>query len=42
VTLLPGVTIGKRAIVAAGSVVTKSVAPGDIVGGIPAKSLLKK
>jgi acetyltransferase-like isoleucine patch superfamily enzyme len=42
VTLLPGVTIGKRAIVAAGSVVTKNVAPGDIVGGIPAKSLLKK
>ena len=42
VTLLPGVTIGKRAVVAAGSVVTKDVAPGDIVGGIPAKSLLKK
>ncbi|MEI7499048.1 MAG: DapH/DapD/GlmU-related protein [Bacteroidota bacterium] len=42
VTLLPGVTIGHRAIVAAGSVVTKSVAAGDIVGGIPAKSLLTK
>jgi len=42
VTLLPGVTIGKRAIVAAGSVVTKSVEAGDIVGGIPAKSLVKK
>jgi acetyltransferase-like isoleucine patch superfamily enzyme len=42
VTLLPGVTIGKRAIVAAGSVVTKDVAPGDVVGGIPAKSLIKK
>lgn len=42
VVLLPGVTIGKRAIVAAGSVVTKDVAPGDIVGGIPAKSLVKK
>ncbi|MDY0102504.1 MAG: DapH/DapD/GlmU-related protein [Lentimicrobium sp.] len=41
VTILPGVTIGKRAIVAAGSVVTKDVAPGDIVGGIPAKSILK-
>lgn len=41
VTLLPGVTIGRRAIVAAGSVVTKDVAAGDIVGGIPAKSLLK-
>ena len=42
VTLLPGVTIGRRAIVAAGSVVTKSVAAGDIVGGIPAKPLIKK
>ncbi len=42
VTILPGVTIGKRAIVAAGSVVTKSVEAGDIVGGIPAKSFLKK
>ena len=42
VTLLPGVTIGRRAIVAAGSVVTKNVNAGDIVGGIPAKSLIKK
>lgn len=41
VTLLPGVTIGKRAIVAAGSVVTKNVEDGDIVAGVPAKSLLK-
>jgi acetyltransferase-like isoleucine patch superfamily enzyme len=42
VVLLPGVTVGRRAIVAAGSVVTKDVAAGDIVGGIPAKSLMKK
>lgn len=42
VTILPGVTIGQRAIIAAGSVVTKNVEAGDIVGGIPAKSLLKK
>lgn len=42
VTILPDVTIGKRAIVAAGSVVTKNVEAGDIVGGIPAKSLKKK
>lgn len=41
VVLLPGVTIGRRAIVAAGSVVTKNVKAGDIVGGIPAKSLVK-
>ena len=31
------VTIGKGAIIAAGAVVTKSVASGDIVGGNPAK-----
>ncbi len=41
VTILPGVTIGRRAIVAAGSVVTRNVAAGDIVGGIPARSLKK-
>jgi maltose O-acetyltransferase len=37
VTILPGVTIGRGAIVAAGSVVTKDVPPMAIVGGIPAK-----
>ena len=35
--ILPGVTIGKGALVAAGSVVTKSVAPHSVVGGNPAK-----
>lgn len=35
--IMPGVTIGRGAIVAAGSIVTKSVAPGTIVGGNPAK-----
>lgn len=35
--LLPGVTIGKGAIVAAGAVVTKDVAPFAIVGGVPAQ-----
>ena len=39
VTILPGVTIGKNAVVAAGSVVTKSVAEGEVVGGIPARPL---
>ena len=34
-----GVTIGKQSIVAAGSVVTKSVPPFTIVGGNPAKIL---
>ena len=34
---MPGVTIGKGAIVAGGSVVTKDVPEGVIVGGNPAK-----
>ena len=37
--ILDGVTIGKGAIVGANAVVTKSVHPGDRVGGIPAQSL---
>jgi acetyltransferase-like isoleucine patch superfamily enzyme len=37
--LLPGVTIGKGAIVGAGSVVTKDVAPFSIVAGVPARFL---
>lgn len=35
--ILPGVHLGKGAVVAAGAVVTKDVAAGDIVGGLPAK-----
>lgn len=35
--ILPGVTIGEGAIVAAGSIVTKDVPPFSIVGGVPAK-----
>ncbi|EOW0744144.1 TPA: CatB-related O-acetyltransferase [Proteus mirabilis] len=35
--IMPGVTIGEGAIIAANSVVTKDVAPYSIVGGIPAK-----
>ena len=37
VTVLPGVTIGEGAIVAAGAVVTKDVDSNTIVGGVPAK-----
>ncbi len=37
VIVMSGVTIGKGAIVAAGSVVTKNVAPFSVVGGNPAK-----
>lgn len=35
--IMPGVTIGQGALVAAGSVVTKSVAPNTVVGGNPAR-----
>lgn len=42
VTILPGVTIGRGAVVACGSVVTKDVAPMTIVGGIPARLIGKR
>lgn len=38
-TILPGVKIGKGAIVGANAVVTKNVNPYSIVGGIPAKHI---
>ncbi|MGE3609134.1 MAG: DapH/DapD/GlmU-related protein [Bacteriovoracaceae bacterium] len=41
-TLLPGVNIGRDAIVGAGSVVTKNVEEGCVVAGNPAKFLKKK
>lgn len=34
--ILPGVTIGEHAVVAAGAVVTRDVAPCTLVGGVPA------
>jgi acetyltransferase-like isoleucine patch superfamily enzyme len=39
VTVLPGVTIGEGAVIAAGAVVTKDVAPHTLMGGVPAKPL---
>jgi acetyltransferase-like isoleucine patch superfamily enzyme len=37
--ILPGVTLKKGSVVAAGGVVTKSIEPGEIVGGVPAKKI---
>lgn len=38
-TILPGVTIGDNAIIAAGAVVTKDVENNAVVGGVPAKKI---
>lgn len=40
-TILPGVIIGEKSFVAAGSVVTKNVPPGVLAGGVPAKIIRK-
>ena len=40
--ILPGVTIGEGAVVAAGAVVTKDVQPWTVVGGNPAKEIKKR
>ena len=37
--VVPGVTIGEGAVVAAGAVVTRSVAPHTVVGGVPAQRI---
>lgn len=37
VTILPGVTIGDHAVIAAGSIVTEDVAPRTLVAGAPAR-----
>ena len=38
--IMPGVTIGKRCVIGAGSVVTKDVPDGCVVGGVPAKVIM--
>lgn len=35
--VLPGITIGENAVVAAGAVVTRDVKPGTVVAGVPAR-----
>ena len=40
--ILPGCTIGKGAVIAAGAVVTKNVEPYSVVAGIPAKEIRKR
>lgn len=42
VTILPGVTIGRGAVVASNSVVTKDVPSMSIVAGIPAKIISER
>ena len=39
--ILPGVTVGENAVVAAGAVVTKDVAANTVVGGNPARVIRK-
>lgn len=41
-TIMAGVTIGERAVVAAGSVVTKDVPPGMVVMGVPARVVRRR
>ena len=42
VTILPGVRIGRGAVVASGAVVTKDVEPFMLVGGVPAKPIRRR
>jgi acetyltransferase-like isoleucine patch superfamily enzyme len=40
--IMPGVNIGRGAVVAAGAVVTKSIAPFEIVAGVPARVIKQR
>jgi acetyltransferase-like isoleucine patch superfamily enzyme len=40
--ILPGVTIGRGAVVGASAVVTHDVSPGDVVAGVPARVMRKR
>jgi UDP-2-acetamido-3-amino-2,3-dideoxy-glucuronate N-acetyltransferase len=41
-TILGGITVGEKATIGAGSVVTKDVPPGAVVAGNPAREMKKK
>lgn len=40
--ILPGIKIGRGAVVAAAAVVTKDVKPGKVVGGVPAREIRER
>lgn len=41
-TILPGVTVGRGSIVAAGAVVTRDLPPFSVAGGVPAKVIKRR
>ena len=40
--IMPGVTLGRGSVVAAGAVVTRSVAPLTVVAGVPARTVAER